>query len=52
MPVGNRIGAAGLPGAGIGLVGLAERVALAGGTLASGPDAGQFVVEARLPWPA
>ena len=51
LPVGNSIGAA-LPGAGIGLVGLRERVALAGGALVSGPDAGQFVVEARLPWPA
>jgi signal transduction histidine kinase len=52
MPVANGIGAAGLPGSGIGLVGLHERVALAGGALVSGPDAGEFVVEARLPWPA
>jgi signal transduction histidine kinase len=53
MPVGNSIAAAAaLPGAGVGLVGLRERVALAGGTLATGPDADQFVVEARLPWPA
>jgi signal transduction histidine kinase len=53
MPVGDSIGAAAaLPGAGVGLVGLRERVALAGGTLATGPDADQFVVEARLPWPA
>jgi signal transduction histidine kinase len=52
MPIGNSIDNAALPGAGIGLVGLRERVALAGGTLASGPDAGHFVVEARLPWPA
>jgi signal transduction histidine kinase len=51
LPMDNSIGAAALPGSGIGLVGLRERVALAGGTLASGPDAGQFVVEARLQWP-
>ena len=52
MPVANGIGAAGLPGSGMGLVGLRERVALAGGTLVSGPNAGEFVVETRLPWPA
>jgi signal transduction histidine kinase len=52
MPVAHGTGAAGLPGSGMGLVGLGERVALAGGTLVSGPDAGEFVVEARLPWPA
>lgn len=41
-----------LPGAGAGLLGLRERVALAGGTLAAGPDgAGDFVVEAGLTWP-
>jgi signal transduction histidine kinase len=51
LPVANGAGAAPLPGAGIGLVGLRERVALAGGTLTSGPAADQFVVEARLPWP-
>ena len=40
-----------LPGAGAGLVGLQERVALAGGTLNVGPDcSGNFVVEANLPW--
>jgi signal transduction histidine kinase len=43
---------AALPGAGTGLVGLAERVALAGGTLEHGPDpAGDFVLRATLPWP-
>jgi signal transduction histidine kinase len=42
-----------VPGAGMGLVGLAERVGLAGGRLHSGPDdAGGFVVRASLPWPA
>ncbi|MGL5928721.1 MAG: sensor histidine kinase [Dermatophilaceae bacterium] len=43
---------AGLRGAGLGLLGLAERVDLLGGTLASGPDGGRFVVRASLPWPA
>ena len=40
-----------LPGSGAGLLGLQERVALAGGTLAHGPDgSGGFVVEAELAW--
>jgi signal transduction histidine kinase len=40
-----------LPGAGLGLVSLAERVALAGGTLAHGPDDnGDFVLTATLRW--
>jgi signal transduction histidine kinase len=39
-----------LPGAGTGLIGLAERVTLAGGDLESGVDpAGAFVLRARLP---
>lgn len=39
------------PGGGRGLIGLAERVDLAGGTLTHGPDpAGDFVVDARLRW--
>jgi signal transduction histidine kinase len=38
-------------GAGTGLIGLAERVGLAGGTLQHGPDAGgDFVLRATLPW--
>jgi signal transduction histidine kinase len=42
-----------LPGAGTGLVGLSERVELAGGELEHGPDAaGDFVLRATLPWPA
>ena len=42
-----------LPGTGTGLVGLAERVELAGGELEHGPDAtGDFVLRATLPWPA
>jgi signal transduction histidine kinase len=40
-----------LPGSGAGLLGLQERVALAGGTLVLGPDgSGDFVVEAALTW--
>jgi signal transduction histidine kinase len=40
-----------LPGSGAGLLGLQERVALAGGTLTHGPDgSGDFVVEAELRW--
>jgi signal transduction histidine kinase len=40
-----------LPGAGMGLVGLTERVALVGGDLVSGPTQdGGWCVRARLPW--
>jgi signal transduction histidine kinase len=40
-------------GAGAGLIGLAERVALAGGELRHGADAGgDFVLRAKLPWAA
>ena len=42
-----------LPGTGMGLAGLAERVALAGGTIAHGLDPdGDFVLNAALRWPA
>lgn len=38
---------------GVGLIGLAERAELAGGSLQAGPQPdGTFVVQARLPWPA
>ncbi len=37
-------------GAGVGLVGLTERVALVGGTLTYGEEGGTFVLSARLPW--
>jgi signal transduction histidine kinase len=40
------------PGARLGMVGLAERAALAGGTLDHRIRRGQFVVQARLPWPS
>ena len=42
-----------LPGAGVGLVGLRERVELAGGTLDAGPTpAGGWQVRAWFPWPS
>jgi len=48
-PVALAAGAA-LPGAGTGLIGLAERVSLAGGELEHGIDPdGAFVLRARLP---
>ncbi|WP_416900905.1 sensor histidine kinase [Micromonospora echinospora] len=50
-PVGER--AAEIPGAGTGLVGIAERVHLAGGRLTHGRDeSGDFRLAAWLPWPA
>jgi signal transduction histidine kinase len=52
-PVGVAVAAEPLPGAGSGLIGLGERVALAGGELHHGPDAaGDFVLRATLPWTA
>jgi signal transduction histidine kinase len=54
LPVGGGLAAESegeLPGSGLGLVSLAERVALAGGTLAHGPDdSGDFVLTAAFPW--
>jgi signal transduction histidine kinase len=42
-----------IPGTGTGLVGLAERTALAGGRLTHGrTDDNEFVLTAWLPWPA
>ncbi len=50
LPVGS---VNGTPGAGLGLVGLAERAALVGGRLDHRVTrSGQFVVRAQLPWPA
>lgn len=52
LPVHADTGPA-LPGSGAGLLGLQERVTLAGGTLVLGPDgSGDFVVDAELGWPA
>jgi signal transduction histidine kinase len=56
VSIRNRIAVPGsaepvLPGSGAGLLGLQERVSLAGGTLVHGPDgSGDFVVDAELPW--
>ncbi len=44
-------GSGGLPGSGLGLTALAERVATTGGTLSHGPDQdGDFVLAATLNW--
>ncbi|TDD66463.1 sensor histidine kinase [Jiangella aurantiaca] len=52
MPVGSA-GRSEIPGTGTGLIGLAERVELAGGSLEHGITAdGDFRVHAWLPWPA
>lgn len=57
IKVVNRLPPAGrpapAPGAGLGLIGLSERVALAGGRLEHGvrPD-GSFALQAWLPWPS
>ena len=50
LPVGGGT-ALPLPRSGAGLLGLQERVTLAGGTLVHGPDgSGDFVVDVTLPW--
>ena len=50
LPIHSLAGPA-LPGSGSGLLGLQERVNLAGGTIVHGPDgSGDFVVDAVLPW--
>lgn len=49
-PIG--LGATQVPGAELGLVGLRERVELAGGELEHGREDGSFVVHATLPWVA
>jgi signal transduction histidine kinase len=50
LPVGRAL--AEIPGAGTGIVGLGERVALAGGRLEHGPSDGEWRLRAWLPWPA
>ena len=40
-----------VPGAGLGLTGLRERVELVGGRLTAGPQPDGFLVHADLPWP-
>jgi signal transduction histidine kinase len=52
VSVVNTAGRSGVEGGGQGLVGLAERAALAGGTLTYGPTPeGGWRVSAWLPWP-
>ncbi len=41
-----------IPGAGLGLIGLRERIALAGGRVEHGAEGGTFRLRAWLPWPA
>jgi signal transduction histidine kinase len=43
---------AAIPGAGLGLIGLAERAELAGGRLAYGRSGDDFHLDLELPWPA
>ncbi|MFG1947428.1 sensor histidine kinase [Nonomuraea sp. NPDC048826] len=45
-------GASSGPGGKLGLVGLAERVRMAGGTIAHAQQDGRFVLDVRLPWEA
>jgi signal transduction histidine kinase len=40
------------PGSGSGIIGLPERIGLAGGYLDHGSTAGEFRLRASLPWPA
>ncbi|WP_262059798.1 sensor histidine kinase [Streptomyces sp. STR69] len=51
-PAGPSATRDGIPGAGQGLIGLAERVALAGGRFSHGRDGADYVLRAWLPWPA
>jgi signal transduction histidine kinase len=48
--VGRAPGGRALPGTGTGLIGLAERLDLAGGTLEYRREAGEFLLHAWLPW--
>lgn len=47
-----RVGEASVPGAGQGLIGLGERVELAGGRFTAGPSQEEFQLEAWMPWPS
>jgi signal transduction histidine kinase len=49
-PMASVPAAASVPGTGTGLIGLAERLDLAGGTLEHRRDAGEFMLHAWLPW--
>lgn len=48
--VDRRVAPPALPGAGVGLIGLRERVALVGGRLEHGHERGEFRLRAWLPW--
>ena len=53
LPVGAVAPASGIPGAGTGIIGLAERASLAGGRLEHGrTEAGDYRLWVWLPWPA
>ena len=43
---------AGLPGAGLGLIGIRERAGMLGGQVNAGVYQGRFVVAGWVPWPA
>ncbi|WP_051740883.1 sensor histidine kinase [Streptomyces xylophagus] len=51
-PAGRGAVRDGIPGAGQGLIGIEERVALAGGTFRHGRAGADYVLRAWLPWPA
>ncbi len=51
-PLGFASTAASAPGGGLGLVGLAERAELRGGTLAHGREGRMFVLRGSIPWTA
>jgi signal transduction histidine kinase len=53
VTIANRLASAGsaMPGSGTGLIGLSERLELAGGKLESGARDGEFRLYAWLPWP-
>jgi len=51
-PVGRGVPRDGIPGAGQGLIGLEERVTLAGGRFSHGMTGADHVLRAWLPWPA
>lgn len=48
--IGSRLPGARIPGAGTGIIGLTERVVLAGGRLEHGTKGDDFLVTASLPW--
>ncbi|WP_050758123.1 sensor histidine kinase [Xylanimonas cellulosilytica] len=51
VPRASGTAVSGTPGAGMGLAGMTERAAVAGGTLTFGETDGVFEVQAWIPWP-